>query len=126
MEETAKYIQEPAKAEMSYTKAFDELRSKLMIFVDISKANKWDFEKHISAVEKIRRGLEKEVSNMNASEENEEYISKLLKHIVAVGNAVGQVQRSMSETVGAVSRCIDGMTTDVAKLGSKLTTIKEG
>lgn len=126
MEETSKYIQDPAKAEMSYTKAFDELRSKLMIFVDISKANKWDFEKHISAVEKIRRGLEKEVSNMNANEENEEYISKLLKHIVAVGNAVGQVQKSMSETTGAVSRCIDGMTTDVAKLISKLTTISQG
>lgn len=126
IEETSKYLSEPNKAEMTYTKAFDELRSKLNIFINISKANKWDFEKHVSAVEKIRRGLEKEISNIDTNEVNEKYVSKLLQYIVNLGNSIGQVQKSMSTVTKSVVGCIDGMTTDVAKLGSKLTTIKEG
>lgn len=123
LEETAKYMSEPNKSEMSLMTAYDELRSKLNLFISISKANKWDLEKNIAAAEKIRRGLEKEVSNMEVSDVNEKSISQLLQRIINVGNNLGQIQRSAGTVTKEVVKCIDGMTVDVAKLGSRLIKI---
>ena len=123
LEETAKYMSEPNKAEMDLTTAFDELRLKLQLFLDISKANKWDLEKNISAAEKIRRGLEKEVNSIDTTMVNDSAIQELLKRILEVGNNLGQIQRSAGVVVKQVARCIDGMTVDVAKLGSRLIKI---
>lgn len=123
LEETAKYMSEPNKSEMSLMTAYDELRSKLNLFISISKANKWDLEKNIAAAEKIRRGLEKEVSNMAVSDVNEKSISQLLQRIINVGNNLGQIQRSAGTVTKEVVKCIDGMTVDVAKLGSRLIKI---
>lgn len=123
LEETAKYMSEPNKSEMSLMTAYDELRSKLNLFISISKANKWDLEKNIAAAEKIRRGLEKEVSNMEVSDVNEKSIAQLLQRIINVGNNLGQIQRSAGTVTKEVVKCIDGMTVDVAKLGSRLIKI---
>lgn len=123
LEATAKYMSEPNKAEMGLTEAFDELRLKLNTFVEFSKANKWDLEKNIASVEKLRRGLEKEISNIDVTNVNEKVVSELLQRIISVGNNLGQIQRSAGVVAKRVSACIDGMTTDVAKLGSKLIKI---
>lgn len=123
LEATAKYMSEPNKAEMGLTDAFDELRLKLNTFVEFSKANKWDLEKNIASVEKLRRGLEKEISNIDVTNVNEKVVSELLQRIISVGNNLGQIQRSAGVVAKRVSACIDGMTTDVAKLGSKLIKI---
>ncbi len=123
LEQTAKYMSEPNKAEMSLMTAYDELKTKLNLFISISKANKWDLEKNIAAAEKIRRGLEKEVSNMEVSDVNEKTISDLLQRIIKLGNNLGQIQRSAGTVTKEIVKCIDGMTVDVAKLGSKLIKI---
>lgn len=123
MEETVKYMSDPDKATMSYSAAYDELRIKLDLFINISKANKWDMEKYISGVEKVRRGLMKEVNNMNVDEVNEKTVSTLLQKVIDIGNSFGQVKKSAGEVVKRVVSAIDGMTTDVAKLGSKLVKI---
>lgn len=120
LEDTAKYMSEPDKAEMSLTEAYDELRMKLKLFLDISKANKWDLEKNISAAEKIRRGLEKEINAIDMTTANEKDVSALLQKIMSVGNNLGQIQRSAGIVVKQVVSCIDGLTVDVAKLGSRV------
>lgn len=120
LEDTAKYMSEPDKAEMSLTQAYDELRMKLKLFLDISKANKWDLEKNISAAEKIRRGLEKEINAIDMTTANEKDVSALLQKIMSVGNNLGQIQRSAGIVVKQVVSCIDGLTVDVAKLGSRV------
>lgn len=120
LEDTAKYMSDPDKAEMNYAEAFDELRNGLNLFINISKNNKWDLERNIKAAEKIRRGLEKELNAMSINEVNDKVVSDLLTRILKVGNHLGQVQRSAGIVVKRISACIDGMTTDVAKLGSKL------
>ena len=120
LEDTAKYMSEPDKAEMSLTQAYDELRMKLKLFLDISKANKWDLEKNISAAEKIRRGLEKEINAIDMTTANEKDVSALLQKIMAVGNNLAQIQRSAGIVVKQVVSCIDGLTVDVAKLGSRV------
>ena len=120
LEDTAKYMSEPDKAEMSLTEAYDELRMKLKLFLDISKANKWDLEKNIASAEKIRRGLEKEVNAMDLTSTNEKDVAALLQRIMSVGNNLGQIQRSAGIVVKQVVSCIDGLTVDVAKLGSRV------
>lgn len=123
MEDTAKYMSDPNKAEMGLSDAYDELRNKLKLFLDISKANKWDLEKNIQSAEKIRRGLEKEINAMNLTQVNEADVSALLKKIISVGNNLGQIQRSAGVVVKQITRSIDGLTVDVAKLGSKVIKI---
>lgn len=120
LEETAKYMSDPDKTEMNYSEAFDELRTGLNLFINISKNNKWDLERNIKAAEKIRRGLEKELNAMSVTELNDKVVSDLLTRILKIGNHLGQIQRSAGVVVKRISACIDGMTTDVAKLGSKL------
>lgn len=120
LEDTAKYMSEPNKTDMSISDAYDELRTKLKLFIDLSKANKWDLEKNISSAEKIRRGLEKEINAIDLTTVNEKDLSLLLQRIVSVGNNLGQIQRSAGIVVKQVARCIEGLTVDVAKLGSKV------
>ena len=120
LEDTAKYMSDPNKAEMSLTEAYDELRLKLKLFLDISKANKWDLEKNISAAEKIRRGLEKEINSIDMTKANEKDVTSLLQKIMSVGNNLGQIQRSAGIVIKEVVKCIDGLTVDVAKLGSRV------
>ena len=125
LEDTANYMTDPDKSEMSLTDAFDELRGGLNMFMNISKNNKWDLEKHIKAAEKIRRGIEKELNSMSVTNVNDKVVSDLLTRILKVGNHLGQVERSAGVVVKRISACIDGMTTDVAKLGSRLVKIGE-
>lgn len=124
LEQTAKYMSEPSKESMTIVTAYEELRTKLNLFISMSKANKWDFEKNIKAAEKVRRGIEKEINSLNISNVNDEkLISTLLQRVINVGNLLGQVQKSVGVVVKQLTRCIDGMTADVAKLGSKLVKI---
>ena len=64
-----------------------------------------------------------EISNIDVTNVNEKVVSELLQKIISVGNNLGQIQRSAGVVAKRVSACIDGMTTDVAKLGSKLIKI---
>ena len=120
LEETAKYMSDPDKTEMNYSEAFDELRTGLNLFINISKNNKWDLERNIKAAEKIRKKKKKELNAMSVTELNDKVVSDLLTQILKVGNHLGQIQRSAGVVVKRISACIDGMTADVAKLGSKL------
>lgn len=123
LEATAQYMSEPNKAEMSLMEAYDELRTKLKLFLDISKNNNWDLEKNITAAEKIRRGLEKEINSIELNDVNEKVVATLLQRVIDVGNNLGQIQRSAGVVVKQISKCIEGMTVDVAKLGSRLIKI---
>ena len=125
LQDTAKYMSDPDKADMSLSEAFDELRNGLTMFMSISKGNKWDLEKHIKAAEKIRRGIEKELNTISITNVNDKVVSDLLSRILKVGNHLGQVERSAGVVVKRITACIDGMTTDVVKLGSKLVKIGE-
>lgn len=125
LQDTAKYMSDPDKADMSLSEAFDELRNGLSMFMSISKGNKWDLEKHIKAAEKIRRGIEKELNTISVTNVNDKVVSDLLSRILKVGNHLGQVERSASVVVKRITACIDGMTTDVVKLGSKLVKLGE-
>lgn len=125
LQDTAKYMSDPDKADMSLSEAFDELRNGLTMFMSISKGNKWDLEKHIKAAEKIRRGIEKELNTISVTNVNDKVVSDLLSRILKVGNHLGQVERSAGVVVKRITACIDGMTTDVVKLGSKLVKIGE-
>ena len=125
LQDTAKYMSDPDKADMSLSEAFDELRNGLTMFMSISKGNKWDLEKHIKAAEKIRRGIEKELNTISVTNVNDKVVSDLLSRILKVGNHLGQVERSTGVVVKRITACIDGMTTDVVKLGSKLVKIGE-
>lgn len=125
LQDTAKYMSDPDKADMSLSEAFDELRNGLSMFMSISKGNKWDLEKHIKAAEKIRRGIEKELNTISVTNVNDKVVSDLLSRILKVGNHLGQVERSAGVVVKRITACIDGMTTDVVKLGSKLVKLGE-
>lgn len=121
--EAAEYMSDPRTAELSISDAFDELRTKLKLFMDISKNNKWDLEKNIQGAEKIRRGLEKELNNVDLTTVNEKIMTDLLKEVVSVGNNLGQMSKGAGQVMSKLSSCIDGMTTDVAKLGSRVIKI---
>ena len=121
--EAGEYMSDPNTAELSLSDAFDELRTKLKLFMDIAKNNKWDLEKNIQGAEKIRRGLEKEINGIDLTQTDEKQVSELLKQVVSVGNNLGQMSKGAGQVMSKLSSCIDGMTTDVAKLGSRVIKI---
>ena len=57
---------------------------------------------------------------MDLTSTNEKDVAALLQRIMSVGNNLGQIQRSAGIVVKQVVSCIDGLTVDVAKLGSRV------
>lgn len=126
MELSKKFMSKPERVDMKCPEAWDYLRNQLIIFIGISKANKWDIEKYVKSAENARRSLVKTLDQLDPSSQNEEIIRQALKDVVEVGNMLAALQNSAGAVFKGVSGALNMLMTDVTKLGSVLTTIGGG
>lgn len=120
---TASYLTEPDEAEMKAYDAFTYLESRLKMFIDISKANNWNFEKSVKGCETARRNLQNTIKNLDVATEDDSKVTKALNDILKVGNNLSKLQVNANKAMQNLSKALNLMMTDVVKLQNAVTTV---
>lgn len=123
VEETVKYMEEPAQSDMSPNTAFDVLRDQLTTYIEFSKANKWNLDQYVKVAEKMRRDMDKALNSFDAENSDETVVKELMTAVLSLGNSFASMQSGVNGIVKRLKVSMDNIFTDTMKLGSAATKI---
>lgn len=123
VEETIKYMEEPTSADMSPNQAFDVLRDQLNTYIEFSKANQWNLDQYVKIAEKMRRDMDKVLSNFDAENSDETVVKEMMTAVLTLGNSFASMQSGVNGIVKRLKGAMDNIFTDTMKLGSAATKI---